>query len=183
LALTPVQRRDAYRVGQSVTDEIARWIGLTDAHTMRKGTPTWAAESVELARRREAFRYLVHRDGRFAGTIEIRACAARGHVGYWLRRIERGKGTATMANWLVLLIGFEGMRLRSIDYVADAENGASVAVMERAGARRVAPYPVNGPGQRHMEVRYRLTRRRFRPPADAPASLAELAEQPAARLV
>src|SRR5262249_29539729 len=113
LVLEPVAREHATRVRRTLTAEIARWLGIGSVEDMRSGTPVWASESAELARFGRGFRYLIHRDERFAGAIEVRPDAVKGHIGYWLRRAERGRGTIMLANRIALLIAFDGMRLRA----------------------------------------------------------------------
>jgi RimJ/RimL family protein N-acetyltransferase len=164
------------RVRAALTDEIARWLGIGTAEQMRAGTPAWAAEAEDLARSGRAFRYLVECEGRFAGAIEVRPDAVRGHVGYWLRRAERGKGTATRATRMVIPIAFEGLRLPAVDFTADSANLASIRVMERLGATRVAEYPTPDRSGRVAEVRYRLPRRRYRADPGGPQSLSSLLE-------
>ena len=174
IALEPVGASDAALVTRALTDEIARWIGFETVERLAAGTPAWAAEAAELARDGHAFRYLVEREGRFAGTIELRPDAVRGHIGYWLRRPERGRGTATLANRLLLPLAFEALALPAVDWVADARNSASIAVFGRLGATKVAEYPASGVGGRESEVRYRLARRAFVQTEGGPCSVDEL---------
>jgi RimJ/RimL family protein N-acetyltransferase len=141
---------------------------------MRSGTPVWASESAELARSGRGFRYLIYRDERFAGAIELRPDAVRGHIGYWLRRAERGRGTVTLANRIALLIAFDGMRLRAVDWTADEANEASIAVMRRLGGARVDCYRVRDLAHRRVEVRYRVERSRYRADATGPITLRDL---------
>jgi RimJ/RimL family protein N-acetyltransferase len=174
VALRPVRSADALLVAGALTDEIARWVGLGSADEMRAGTPEWAASAGELAARGEAFRYLVYYRRRFSGTIEVRPDSVRGHVGYWLRRLERGRGTATRSVRLVLPIAFEGLGLPAVDFVADAANAPSIAVMERVGAVCVARYETPDASGGDSEVRYRIRRRGYRPSADGPRRLHDL---------
>jgi RimJ/RimL family protein N-acetyltransferase len=173
LELRPVRASDALRVSGALTDEIARWTGVGTVDEMRSGAPVWAAVAGDLARRREAFRYLVYVEGRFAGTVELRSDAVRGHVGYWLRRSERGKGSATRAVALLLPIAFEGLGLPAVDFTAQAANRSSIAVMERLGASFVGRSERIEHGRRVEEVRYRVRRRGFRPAESGPHRLAE----------
>jgi RimJ/RimL family protein N-acetyltransferase len=179
LTLEPVERRHAARVARSITEEIAGWLQFGSAEEMRSGTPVWAWESDDLARLRQAYRYAVFRGDRFAGVVELRSDAVKGHIGYWLRRAERGKGTVTMANHALVIVAFEGLKLRAVDWTADVENVASIRVMERLGARLVARYPTPHEANRTEEVRYRLERRAYRPPAGGPVHLADLYHAPA----
>ena len=173
LALEPVSRAHAGRVRRVLTAEIARWLGIGAVDEMRAGTAVWAMESPALAAERSAYRYLLERSGRFAGVVELRPDAVRGHIGYWLRRSERGRGTVTLANRLLLPIAFEGLGLRAVDWTTDAENAASIAVVERLGARIVSSGPSRVPG-REVEVRYRLERRRFHADPTGPGGLRHL---------
>jgi RimJ/RimL family protein N-acetyltransferase len=159
IVLEPVRLEHAGRVRRALTAEIARWLGIGTVDELRDGTALWAREAPELARSRCAYRYLIHREGRFCGAIELRPDAVRGHIGYWLRRAERGRGTITYANRLAVLIAFDGLRLRAVDWTADAENSASIAVMRRLGGAEVARYAIRNVALRTAEVRYRLTRR------------------------
>jgi RimJ/RimL family protein N-acetyltransferase len=174
IALEPVRREDAGRVRRSLTAEIASWLGIGSVEEMRAGTAVWATESESLARSHQAYRYVVLRDAAFAGVIEVRPDAVRGHVGYWLRRVARGRGTASMANRLVLPIAFEGFGLKAVDWTSDPRNAASIAVFERLGARRVGEFAVSGVAGRTAEVRYRLARRGYHPSPDGPPSLRAL---------
>src|ERR1041385_8502464 len=79
IALVPVRARDASSVASALTDEIARWLGMGSAEALRASSAAWAAEASVLARRGAAYRYLIYRSGRFAGTIELRPDAIRGH--------------------------------------------------------------------------------------------------------
>jgi RimJ/RimL family protein N-acetyltransferase len=173
IELEPVQREHTAQVRRALTAEIARWLAVGTRDEMRAGTAVWAAESADLASARRAYRYLIRRGGQFAGAIEVRPDALRGHIGYWLRRGARGEGTVTLANRLVLLIGFEGLTLKSIDWVADERNAASIAVMTRLGAEFVDRYPVEDPA-RQAEVRYRVMRRRYKPDSTGPKNLRSL---------
>jgi RimJ/RimL family protein N-acetyltransferase len=172
--LRPVRSSDSVCVASALTDEIARWVGIGTADEMRDGTPLWAASAGELARRCEAFRYLVYRDGRFAGTVELRPDAVRGHIGYWLRRAERGQGTTTRAVHLLLLIAFDGIGLPAVDFIAHAENSPSIAVMERVGAVLVGKYPRSERLGSGLEVRYRIPRRGNLLSVDGPTALAQV---------
>lgn len=174
LELEPVRAEDAGRVARALTAEIAGWLGIGSVERMREGTPVWAGETEELARSRQAYRYVINRSEKFAGVIELRPDATRGHIGYWLRRSARGRGTMTLANALLLRVAFEGLRLKAVDWVADAANAPSIAVMERLGARRIACYATPTQTRREFEARYRLTRRAFTPPPDGPPSLHSL---------
>ncbi len=176
LALEPVLRELAGRVQRALTDEIARWLGFGILVDMRAGTPVWASESESLATRGSAYRYLTIRDGRFAGVIEVRPDAVRGHIGYWLRREARGRGTVTLANRLVLAIAFDGIGLRAVDWTADARNVDSIAVMERLGARHLATNPARTSG-RGLEVRYRVERAAYRPDPTGPDNLRVLVRE------
>ncbi len=173
LTLVPVRRDHAARVRRALTAEIAHWLAIGSVDDMRSGTSVWASESSDLARSGRAFRYLVVREGKFSGVIEVRPDAVRGHIGYWLRRGARGHGTMTLANALILLVAFDGLGLKAIDWVADAENTTSIAVMTRLGATLVDRYPARD-GIREFEVRYRLARRKFAPYATGPARLRAL---------
>lgn len=173
LTLQPVGRDHAARVRRALTAEIAHWLAIGSVEDMRSGTSVWASESGELARTGRAFRYLIVREGKFAGVIEVRPDAVRGHIGYWLRRGARGHGTMTLANSLILHVAFDGLGLKAIDWVADAENTTSIAVMTRLGATLVDRYRARD-GIREFEVRYRLTRRRFSPDATGPGRLRAL---------
>jgi RimJ/RimL family protein N-acetyltransferase len=174
VVLEPVAREHAPRVRRTLTVEIARWLGIGSVEDMRSGTPVWASEAAELARAGRGYRYLIHREGRFAGAIEVRPDAVKGHVGYWLRRAERGRGTVTLANRIVLLIAFDGMRLRAVDWTADEANAASIAVMQRLGGERVDSYRVRDLANRRVEVRYRVERSRYRADPTGPTSLRDL---------
>jgi RimJ/RimL family protein N-acetyltransferase len=173
LALEPVDRAHAGRVRRALTSEIAQWLGTGSLDDMRAGTLVWASEAESLALKGAAFRYLAVRDGRFAGVIEVRPDAVRGHVGYWLRRAERGRGTITLANRLVLAIAFDGIGLRAVDWTADARNADSIAVMERLGARHIATNKAWTAG-RELEVRYRVERASYHADPTGPASLRAL---------
>jgi len=172
--LTPVERADAARVRRALTVEIARWLGIGTVEEMRGGTAVWASESDELARAGNAFRYVVERDGTFAGVIELRPDAVRGHIGYWLRRAARGRGTATLANRLVLPVAFEGFGVRAVDWTADARNAASIGVFRRLGARNVGEFPVDRVPFRTSEVRYRRPRLGYEPDPTGPQNLRDL---------
>jgi hypothetical protein len=174
VVLEPVAREHAPRVRRTLTVEIARWLGIGSVEDMRSGTPVWASEAAELARAGRGYRYLIHREGRFAGAIEVRPDAVKGHVGYWLRRAERGRGTVTLANRIVLLIAFDGMRLRAVDWTADEANAASIAVMRRLGGERVDSYRVRDLANRRVEVRYRVERSRYRADPTGTTSLRDL---------
>ena len=43
---------------------------------------------------------------------------------------------ARLANYAMLLVAFDGLLLRAVDWTADATNAASVAVMQRLGGRQ-----------------------------------------------
>jgi RimJ/RimL family protein N-acetyltransferase len=171
--LRPVTSADQMRIAGAATDEIARSAGLESADAMRSGAPAWAASARAFALRGEAFRYLIFRSGRFAGSIEIRSDVVRGHVGYWLRRAERGQGTATRAAWMMVVVGFEGLGLRAVDFAAEAENASSIAVMERIGASLVSRTAPSA--RRSGEVRYRIRRSAFRERLEAPRTIEDLA--------
>jgi len=141
---------------------------------MRQGTAVWAFEADGLARTRRAYRYLVERDGEFAGVIELRPDAVQGHIGYWQRRKARGRGTMTMANHAMLLIAFDGLLLGAVDWTSDASNTGSIAIMERLGGREIDRYPVKGSASRAEEVRFRITRATLEKPVGGPSSLREL---------
>jgi RimJ/RimL family protein N-acetyltransferase len=174
IALAPVRGGHTSKVRRALTGEIARWLGAGTVDDLRSGTAAWATEADELARARRAFRYLILREERFAGVIEVRPDAVRGHVGYWLRRAERGRGTVTYANRLALLVAFEGLGLGAVDWTADAENEASIAVMRRLGAERVDTYRVRDLSHRTVEVRYRVSRRGYDPDPTGPRRLRDL---------
>jgi RimJ/RimL family protein N-acetyltransferase len=158
-------------VALSLTDEIARWVGIDSVTTMKAGTPVWAASATELARRGESFRYLILRGGEFAGVIEVRPDREAGNIGYWLRRRARGRGTATLANHVALLVAFDGLGLDAVEWTANGENDRSIAVMERLGATFVDRRPTPDRADRSSEVRYRLARSAYRHLPDGPPSL------------
>jgi RimJ/RimL family protein N-acetyltransferase len=56
------------------------------------------------------------------------------NLGYWLRTDAAGCGLATEAAAAVARFGFEDLRLRRIEIVADVENFASRRVAEKIGA-------------------------------------------------
>lgn len=174
IALEPVQAFHTERVRRAITNEIAQWLKIESADEMRLGTPVWAFEADDLARTRRAYRYLVVRDGEFAGVIELRPDAVQGHIGYWQRRKARGRGTMTMANYAMLLVAFDGLMLGAVDWTADVSNTASIAVMERLGGRQIDRYPVRGSAVREEEVRVRVTRDALLNPAEGPENLRAL---------
>ena len=174
LELEPVAREHASRVRRTLTAEIAKWLGIGTVEDMRSGSAVWANEATELARAGRGYRYLINREGRFAGAIEVRPDAVRGHIGYWLRRSERGRGTVTYANRIALAIAFDGLRLRAVDFTADEANAASIAVMRRLGAERVDCYRPRDLAHRRVEVRYRVERSRYRGDPTGPSSLGDL---------
>ena len=174
LALEPVNSHHTGRVRRAITNEIARWLKIESADEMRLGTAVWANEADGLALTRRAYRYLVARDGEFAGVIELRADAVQGHIGYWQRRKARGRGTMTMANYAMLLVAFDGLLLGAVDWTADVGNTASIAVMERLGGKQIDRYPVKGSAVREEEVRVRVTHSSIVSPAQGPESLRAL---------
>ena len=174
LALEPVNSHHTGRVRRAITNEIARWLKIESADEMRSGTAVWANEADGLARTRRAYRYLVARDGEFAGVIELRPDAVQGHIGYWQRRKARGRGTMTMANYAMLLVAFDGLLLGAVDWTADVGNTASIAVMERLGGKQIDRYPVKGSAVREEEVRVRVTHSSIVSPAQGPESLRAL---------
>lgn len=174
IALEPVRFSDSGRVSRAITNEIARCLKIESAADMRSGTPVWAFEADGLARTRRAYRYVVSREGEFAGVIELRPDAVQGHIGYWQRRKARGRGTMTMANYTMLLVAFDGLLLRAVDWTADASNVASIAVMTRLGGRQIDRYPVKGSKLRDEEVRVRVTRKSWNRPDGGPQNLPEL---------
>ena len=182
LVLVPVQPWHTGRVSRAITNEIAAWLKIESASDMRAGTPVWAFEADGLARSRRAYRYLVEREGEFAGVIELRPDAVQGHLGYWQRRKARGRGTMTMANYAMLLLAFDGLLLRAVDWTADATNTASVAVMQRLGGGQIDRYPVTGGALRAEEVRVRLSREGLVRPKDGPRTLRELLGKSGGRL-
>lgn len=177
LTLEPVNSHHTGRVRRAITNEIARWLKIESADEMRLGTAVWANEADSLALTRRAYRYLVNRDGEFAGVIELRPDAVQGHIGYWQRRKARGRGTMTMANYAMLLVAFDGLLLGAVDWTADVGNTASIAVMERLGGRQIDRYPVKGSAVREEEVRVRVTRTSLVNPADGPETLRALLRQ------
>jgi RimJ/RimL family protein N-acetyltransferase len=178
LALEPVNSTHTGRVRRAITNEIARWLKIESADEMRLGTAVWAYEADGLARTRRAYRYLVARDGEFAGVIELRPDAVQGHIGYWQRRKARGRGTMTMANYAMLLVAFDGLLLGAVDWTADVSNAASIAVMERLGGREIDRYPVKGSAVREEEVRVRVTRGCLVSPREGPETLRALLGRP-----
>ncbi len=174
LELEPVSPAHSARVARALSEDIAAWLGIGGLDEMRAGTPVWAAESHELALRGDTYRYLVVQDGVLAGVIELRRDAVNGHIGYWLRTESRGKGTITRANRLILLIAFEGLGLKAVDWTAADGNDDSIAVMTRLGAEYMDTYPTPGRLYRDSEVRYRLTRRSHHVADSGPRNLREL---------
>lgn len=174
LGLVPVEMEHTRRVRRAITSEIASRLKIESASEMRQGTAVWAFEADGLARTRRAYRYLVERDGEFAGVIELRPDAVQGHIGYWQRRKARGRGTMTMANHAMLLIAFDGLLLGAVDWTSDASNTGSIAIMERLGGREIDRYPVKGSASRAEEVRFRITRATLEKPVGGPSSLREL---------
>ncbi len=131
IALEPVRRQHGPSVRRALTGEIAGWLGIGTVEEMRSGVLVWASEAEGLARSGTAFRYLIQREGKFVGAIEVRPDAVRGHIGYWLRRRARGRGSVTFANRLVIPIAFEGFGLKVVDWTAHAANAASIEVMRQ----------------------------------------------------
>ena len=80
----------------------------------------------------------------------------------------------TMANYALLLVAFDGLRLKAVDWTADATNTASIAVMERLGGSLIDRYPVKGSELRNEEVRVRVTRKSLVPPTEGPQDLRQL---------
>lgn len=174
LELEPVQMSHAGRVRRAITNEIARWLKIESAIEMRSGTSVWAFEADALARTRRAYRYLIHRDGEFAGVIELRPDAVQGHIGYWQRRKARGRGSMTMANYVLLLVALDGLLLAAVDWTSDASNEASIAVMHRLGGQLIDRYPIRGSETRSEEVRVRVYRKSLERPAGGPSTLRAL---------
>ena len=174
IVLRPVTAFDATLVSLALTDEIARWVGIGSAESMRAGTLEWAAESRHLAARGASFRYLILVGGEFTGVIEVRPDRESGNIGYWLRRRARGRGTITRANHLLLTVAFDALGLDAVEWTANAENERSIAVMERLGAALVERRPTPDRQDRRAEVRYRLAKEAYTHPADGPPDLAAL---------
>lgn len=174
LSLEPAAPEHAACVARALSEDIAAWLGIGALDEMKAGTPVWAAESNDLALRGDAFRYVVRCGRQIAGVIELRRDAVNGHIGYWLTTAARGRGTMTRANRLILLIAFEGLGLRAVDWTAAEGNDDSIAVMTRLGADYLDTYPTPGRLYRESEVRYRLTRRSFEPGDGGPRNLREL---------
>ena len=78
------------------------------------------------------------------------------------------------ANRLILLIAFEGLGLKAVDWTAADGNDDSIAVMTRLGAEYMDTYPTPGRLYRDSEVRYRLTRRSHHVADSGPRNLREL---------
>lgn len=161
MSLIPVQKHHATSVKRVLTDEIARWLDIGSGEDMRSGTRVWAFEADELARLRTAYRYLIFRDNRFSGAIELRSDATRGHLGYWLRKSARGCGTATVANQMLLVVAFKGLRLNAVDWVANENNTDSIAVIMRLNAKHLGTVAKHSCDGRVVEMRFRLSKTSF----------------------
>lgn len=76
-------------------------------------------------------------DGRFAGTVDLRAAAAGwADVGYGLAPWARGRGVMTRAARLALAWGFDELGVRGVHWQAVVGNEASWGVARKCGFRR-----------------------------------------------
>jgi ribosomal-protein-serine acetyltransferase len=60
----------------------------------------------------------------------------RANLGYWVRTSRTGQGVATAATLLLAKWGFEVLKLTRIEILVATDNGRSLRVAEKAGARR-----------------------------------------------
>lgn len=80
--------------------------------------------------------FVVERDGRMAGTVEVRVTERTGHLSWALYAGHRGRGTATRAVRLLAAYAFESLGLHRVEAYVDPENVRSLRVASRAGLRR-----------------------------------------------
>jgi ribosomal-protein-serine acetyltransferase len=69
----------------------------------------------------------------YANLHAISESTRSGEVGYWVRTSQAGKGIATTATALIVLFGFEEMKLHRIVLRAAIDNPASWRVAEKLG--------------------------------------------------
>ncbi len=141
---------DPARLGHD--EDIARAFGSTDVIPSRERQQ----QAVDDWRRayaddRRAVSFVVERDGRIAGTVEIRVEDRRGHLSWVLYAGHRGRGTATRAVRLLVAYAFEALELHRVEAYIDPENVRSLRVASRAGLRREGI--VRGREERHGRPR------------------------------
>jgi len=159
-------------------EEIAHWFGFPATEPTReqheKAVQDWRRDYAE-GRRRVSF--VVEREGRVVGTVEVRDVGhGVGELSWVLFAGQRGRGSATRAVRLLVGYALGELGMTRVQARVEPENGRSVRVATRSGLRRegvmrVAP----GTGERPETAEYVvLARLRDDPPITQPESFRAL---------
>lgn len=137
VVLRPWRDEDIESARLGHDEEIALWLGLSAT------APSPEQLQRELADRRRAYAddrravsFVVERDGRIAGTVEVRVVDGTGHVSWALYAGHRGRGTATRGLRLLIAYSFEVLGLHRVQAYVAQDNHRSLRVASRAGLRR-----------------------------------------------
>jgi RimJ/RimL family protein N-acetyltransferase len=156
VTLRPWRAEDAATVYAACQDpEIQRWIPLIPRPYELEHARAFVAGEVGLG----PHQFAITLEGPAVGSIGMEAADGTGHIGYWLAREARGRGTVTRALVLLCRYAFDELGLARLELVTDPDNAASQRVAEKAGFRREAvlrSHMLHPDGRRRDSVMFSL---------------------------
>jgi RimJ/RimL family protein N-acetyltransferase len=137
-------RRDDARallnLAQESAAEIGPWMMWTDAVTDQAGAEQFIADRLTQWDNGDGYGFVaVDVEGRLLGGGALGHFNRQhrlGNVGYFVRTGERGRGRAVALSRLLVLFGFEDLRLQRLEILVEPANLASQRVAEKLGAVR-----------------------------------------------
>jgi len=140
LVLRPWRPADAPALASACEDvEIARWLPVIPSPYTEADAQAHLAQARENWDRGDAYNFAITdaATGELAGSITVRIRRFRiGHIGYWVAREARGRGTATEALKALCRWCVDTLELKRLELLTDPDNVASQRVAEKAGFRR-----------------------------------------------
>ena len=117
--------------------EIPRWIPIIPRPYTEEHARGWLERCVS-GEEGEAFAITDAATGDVLGaiTMKVNDYTRNGHIGYWLKKEARGRGTAPRALRLVCEYGARALGLGRLELMTDPDNVASQRVAEKVGFQR-----------------------------------------------
>lgn len=142
LLLRPLTLDDAAPTARLMSPGIARWTGSWQGETSAREVAERIQQTLELARRGQAFNRAIERrgDGALIGWIGGRRSEAeprRAAIGYWIGEAFFGRGYTREAAAALLPRLWDALDVDVVEGVAQLPNAASIAVLRGLGMRHV----------------------------------------------
>lgn len=140
LVLRPWQLADAPALVSACEEtEIARWLPVIPSPYTEADAHSFLGQAREKWDRGETYNFAITdaATGELAGSIAVSVRRfSIGHIGYWVAREARGRGTATEALKALCRWCVDTLQLKRLELLTDPDNVASQRVAEKAGFRR-----------------------------------------------